>query len=163
MEYLVERKVLVMLKYKWEELKDYDNYLGTIVSDFMTRNNVKEIPTGRCDLQEESFVNIDEYDTRDNYNFEAHRKYVDVQLMIDGEEEIFYAPLSCGTVSIPYDEEKDVAFYTCDKKDFFRVELKSGDAVILFPEDIHAPCNFEEKRHNRKLIFKIPLSSLGKV
>ena len=151
-----------MLKFKWEELKNYDNYLGTIVSDFMTENDVKAIPTGRHDLEDECFVNVDEYDTRDNYNFEVHRKYVDVQLMVDGEEEIFYAPLSCGTVSVPYDAEKDVEFHTCGKDDFSRVELKSGDAVILFPEDIHAPCNHAEKRHNRKLIFKIPFTSLGK-
>lgn len=151
-----------MLKFKWEELKNYDNYLGTIVSDFMTGNDVKTIPTGRHNLEGECYVGVDEYDTRDNYNFEVHRKYVDVQLMVDGEEEIFYAPLSCGTVSVPYDAEKDVEFHTCGKDDFLRVELKSGDAVILFPEDIHAPCNHAEKRHNRKLIFKIPFTSLGK-
>ena len=151
-----------MLKFKWEELKDYDNYLGTVVSNFMTGNDAKTIPTGRHDLEDGCFVNVNEYETRENYDFEVHRVYVDVQLMVDGEEEIFYAPLSCGTVNIPYDSETDVEFLTCDKDSFSRVGLKTGDAVLLFPEDIHAPCNNTEKRQNRKLIFKIPLSNIGK-
>ncbi len=146
-----------MIKAKWQELHEYDCFLGTVVSSFMQEQDINTIPTGRYDLEDGCYVNVDEYDTRENYNFEVHQKYIDVHLMVDGEEEIFFAPLSHGSESIAYDEEKDVAFYKCDNDSYCKIRLVSGEVVVLFPEEIHAPCNFERKRHNRKLVFKVPV------
>lgn len=146
-----------MIIAKWQELDKYDCFLATMVSNFLQEQDVNTIPIGRYDLEDGCYVNVDEYDTRENYNFEVHRKYIDVHLMVDGEEEIFYAPLSHGSENVAYDEEKDVAFYICDNGPHSKIGLVSGEAVVLFPEEIHAPCNFERKRHNRKLVFKIPV------
>lgn len=147
-----------MFSAKWQELKKYDPFIGTVVSDFMNKNDVRTIATGRYDLRDGCYVNVDEYDTRENHTFEAHRDYIDVQLMVDGEEEILYAPLSHGTEVIPYDSQKDIVFYTCDKGSYESVKLQSEMAVVLLPRDMHAPCNLIPKRHNRKLVFKIPQS-----
>ena len=149
-----------MIKAKWKELEQYDSFLGAIVSSFMREKDINAISIGRYELTDGCYVNVDEYDTRENYNFEVHRKYIDVHLMVDGEEDIFYAPLSHGSESIAYDEEKDVAFYTCDNGPHSKVGLASGEAVVLFPGEIHAPCNWNGKQHNRKLIFKIPIEQM---
>lgn len=145
---------------KWDSLKEYDSVIGTIVSNFMEANDVKTIATGRWNLENGCYVNVDEYETRINNCFEAHRAYVDVQLMVDGEEEIFCAPLSHGVEAVAFDEQKDVAFYNCDKGPYCTVTLKPQMAVVLMPFDMHAPCNAIEKRCNRKLVFKIPIELL---
>ena len=146
-----------MILLKWELLKEYDSTIGTIVSDFMNKNDVNTIATGRYELTNGCYVNVDEYETRENNSFEAHCKYVDVQLMVDGEEDIICAPLPHGTETIPYNSEKDIAFYNCDNGPCCTVKLESQMAVVLMPWDMHAPCNSTEKRQNRKLVFKIPV------
>ena len=150
-----------MILVKWELLKEYDSTIGTIVSDFMNKNDVNTIAIGRYELTDGCYVNVDEYETRENNSFEAHRAYVDVQLMVDGEEDIICAPLPHGTETIPYNSDKDVAFYNCDNGPCCTVKLKPQMAVVLMPWDMHAPCNFVEKRQNRKLVFKIPVELTG--
>ena len=44
------------------------------------------------------------------YQFEVHRKYVDVQILIDGAEDIVWAPIESLTVSQPYQAEADIEF-----------------------------------------------------
>lgn len=146
----------------WKELNSYDPLVYRVVSGFMESRDVRKIPTGRYDLADGCYVNVDCYETRENTRFEGHKKFVDVQLLVDGEEEIFCAPLSQGTVEIPYDEEKDCWFFTCEQAPFCTLRLTEGLAAVLEPCDLHAPCNSKEKRQNRKLVFKIPVTFLQK-
>ena len=46
----------------------------------MNKNDVNTITTGRYELTDGCYVNVDEYETRENNSFEAHRTYVDVLL-----------------------------------------------------------------------------------
>ena len=151
-----------MVLLHWEELHKFDALVFKVISDFMTSRDVTTVAAGRYDLGCGCYVNVDCYETRENTRFEAHKKYVDVQLMVQGEEEIFCAPLNHGTVETPYDEEKDCWFFTCDQGPSCTVPLTAGMAAVLEPWDLHAPCNFVEKRQNRKLVFKIPAALLEK-
>lgn len=146
-----------MILSTWKELKEYDSFIGNVVSKFMNENNVLKMATGRYDLDDGCYVNVDEYETRENFNFEAHRDYVDVQLMVAGEEIIYVEPLDNGIENVSYNKEKDIAFYSCDNVPLEYVKLLPGNAVVLFPWDMHAPCNAKEQRCNRKIVFKIPV------
>lgn len=146
----------------WKELHTYDPLVYRVVSDFMGSMDVMHIPAGRYDLENGCYVNVDCYETGENTLFEGHKKFVDVQLLVDGEEEIFCAPLQSGTVTIPYNEEKDCWFFTCSQQSFCTLSLTAGLAAVLEPCDLHAPGNFKEKRQNRKLVFKIPVELLQK-
>lgn len=139
----------------WKTLKEYNSHMWDVISGFMETNDVEQMLPGRYELEKGCYVNVDDCETRENHNFEVHRVYVDVQLMVDGIEEIFVAPLEKGTETVAYDEEKDAAFYT--SKEYTVVPLEKGKALVLYPEDLHAPCNWPEKRTNRKLVFKIPV------
>ena len=99
----------------WKELGQVDARVFSVVSDFMESRDVKTIPTGRYDLGRGCYVNVDCYETRQNARFEAHKRFVDVQLMVEGQEQILCAPLPHGTVTQPYSEEKDCGFFDCDK------------------------------------------------
>ncbi len=69
---------------------------------------------------------------------EAHDSYIDIQLCVAGKESFgwSYRP-DCKSVKDAYNPEKDIIFYA-DKPDTF-VEIKPGQFVILFPEDVHMP------------------------
>jgi YhcH/YjgK/YiaL family protein len=68
---------------------------------------------------------------------EAHRRHIDIQCILGGEERILLAPLDAGRVSVPYDETTDVEFFEpVGSIDFV---LKTGMVAIFFPEDLHAP------------------------
>jgi YhcH/YjgK/YiaL family protein len=70
--------------------------------------------------------------------FECHNKFIDIQLCIRGVEKMGWKPReTCKTEKGPYNEEKDVLFYT-DAPDMF-FELHAGQFTIFFPNDVHAP------------------------
>ena len=145
---------------EWKLLKEYNTFMWSVVSAFMEANDVENMLAGRYELEQDCYVNVDDCETRENHNFEAHRTYVDVQLMVSGEEEIFVVPIEKGMETVAYEVKKDAAFYTCNKEDYKTVPLTSGMALVLYPEDLHAPCNWAQKRTNRKLVFKIPIALL---
>jgi YhcH/YjgK/YiaL family protein len=45
-------------------------------------------------------------------DFEAHRKYIDVQIILKGQELVAWADTSLLAVSVPYDEAKDKIMYS---------------------------------------------------
>lgn len=67
--------------------------------------------------------------------WEAHRKHIDLQMVVDGEECIGIAPLHTMTAE-PYDEAKDLLWLTGQGD---AVTLRPGDFVLLWPEDVHMP------------------------
>ena len=72
----------------------------------------------------------------DKTNWESHRKYIDLQYVIDGEEKIGVFPVAKAQVTKPYDENKDVANYAADGP----LQTATPAAFFLFfPTDAHRP------------------------
>ena len=70
--------------------------------------------------------------------FECHNKHIDIQLCINGKEQLGWKPREkCTVLNGGYNEEKDVQFYS-DAPDMF-FQLTNGQFAIFFPEDVHAP------------------------
>jgi YhcH/YjgK/YiaL family protein len=70
--------------------------------------------------------------------FECHNKHRDIQLCINGEEQIGWKPRpDCKQPKGEYNDEKDVLFYN-DAPDMF-FQLTANQFAIFFPEDVHAP------------------------
>jgi biofilm protein TabA len=73
-----------------------------------------------------------------NAKFECHNQYIDIQLCINGKEEIGWKPRqSCTQLKEDYNAEKDVVFYN-DSPDMY-FQLANQQFAIFFPEDVHAP------------------------
>jgi len=70
-------------------------------------------------------------------NTESHKKKIDFQLVVRGTEGFALLDHESSTISVPYDEKKDVMRYkyVADKTNFFDVE--AGQFVIFFPTDWH--------------------------
>jgi biofilm protein TabA len=85
--------------------------------------------------------------------WESHRKYIDIQYVIKGEENIGVVQLSKATVSKPYDEIKDYANYTAEGEYY---TAKPGTFFLFFPDDVHRP-NIKVDEHEvvKKLVIKV--------
>ena len=70
--------------------------------------------------------------------FESHRKYIDVQVVVTGEEVMELVETSRLAVSVPYDAERDLIKYA-DYATASLLRLHAGEAAIFFPVDGHMP------------------------
>lgn len=129
--------------------------------DFACRNSLQAKAAGRYDIDgDEIYVAISEYQTASSETkaWEAHREYVDLQLVIQGEELVEVSPLSkmsCGE----YIPQRD--FLPCNGSAEKKVLLRKGVGLILFPEDGHKPgVQNERPQQVKKAVFKIRCSRL---
>ena len=82
---------------------------------------------------------IASYKTKEPHKFEAHREYVDIQCLLEGQEIIESTALNGLTVDMPYDQEKDVAFYVKTDSRKIISHLMPGIFIAFFPHDAHMP------------------------
>lgn len=76
--------------------------------------------------------------TRQGAPLEFHRRMIDIQVALSGNEVIGWSPLqSCQSLSQPYDAERDIGFYADQPSGWF--ELPAGHCCVLYPHDAHAP------------------------
>ena len=70
--------------------------------------------------------------------FEAHKRYIDVQVVLEGEEIIGFESADKLTVTKEYDAEGDYMLYGLNCE-YDSVRLHRGEMTIIFPEEPHAP------------------------
>lgn len=93
----------------------------------------------------------------ENAKLEGHRNYADVQYIYDGAEIIGYADIKDIDAEPEYNAEKDI-FFCHATKQLSHVILKAGEAAILEPADLHAPCMMiGEQKVAKKIVFKVKL------
>ena len=86
--------------------------------------------------------------------FECHNKHIDIQLCINGVEQIGWKPREkCKMENGGYNEEKDVQLYNETPDMFF--QLTNGQFVIFFPGDVHAPMIGDAEI--KKLVIKVKI------
>ena len=102
------------------------------------QNMTVDTPDGRYDFGADCFVNVMHCDTKaESAPMEAHEKFIDVQMVIAGEEKICVTEKAPLAVVTPYDEAKDVAFYAWESAE--EVIYRSGEAIVLYPAEAHLP------------------------
>ena len=96
---------------------------------------------------------------RANGFFESHRKYIDVQVVFEGEEWIEVMDLYRCTPRHPYDAQRDLLVYADAIGSRLRIE--AGDAAVFFPVDVHMPglCGDSGPGLVRKSVIKIPVDA----
>ncbi len=128
------------------------------VIDFFRTADLCTLQTGKHELTSNgTFASVQRYVTRESGEFEAHRKYIDVQYVVSGKEVIELAERNdLRTETMPYDQDKDIEFYS-SAENISRLHLKTGDSAVFFPSDAHKPCLSDgEKSDVVKIVVKIP-------
>jgi biofilm protein TabA len=100
------------------------------------------------------------YDTRPRAEgfFESHRKHIDVQVIVDGEELIEVVDAAHIQVREAYNPERDLITYH-DSETASHLKLLGGDVAVFFPVDVHMPTLRLRDRPVlvRKTVVKIPV------
>lgn len=88
--------------------------------------------------------------------YEAHRKYVDIQYIIRGREIMYWAPLALlRNVTKPYDADHDAALFSLVPEGV-PIPVRAGQFVIFFPDDGHVPlCAWDEPDDVLKVVVKV--------
>src|SRR5687768_1995819 len=82
--------------------------------DFIARTDLKSLPLGKHEIDGDNlFVILMEYETKDASDciMENHKKYIDIQYMLRGEELMGIKTLHGDVPTTPYDAAKEAAFY----------------------------------------------------
>ena len=90
--------------------------------------------------------------TREAAKLECHRRYIDIQLVLEGVDEMGWKALADCTQPVnDYSEEKDIQFFHDAPASW--IPTPPNAFCIFFPEDAHAP--MVSSGNIRKAIFKI--------
>lgn len=136
-----------------------DTYYGIsenlkIGLEWLKNADFKNINDGKYVINDDLYVNIQTYETKDTALFEAHRKYIDIQYIISGEEKIGISDYNMCSTLEEYNKEKDIEFLSANS-DNYEI-LRDGEFVILFPHDAHQPSlDNNKKRTVRKAVVKV--------
>ena len=87
--------------------------------------------------------------------FETHRNYIDIQVLVEGEELVEVRTDEGLEIAVPYVE--DIEFQKVPATRSHVCVLKPGTALVFFPEDAHRPSLAYDgvRRPCRKMVLKV--------
>ena len=90
--------------------------------------------------------------------FESHRKYIDVQVVVAGEEAMEVEDISRLSITDAYDAERDLIIYA-DTSGASRLTMRAGDVALFFPSDGHMPSlQIAGQMLVHKTVVKVPVA-----
>lgn len=124
--------------------------------EFLQNTDLMHAESGKYMIEgEEVFAIVQEYTSRNiaECRLEAHRKYVDIQYIVSGEELIGVNLLSNQRSKDGYDEMNDVIFF---EGDFSLIKMVSGMFAIFYPDDLHMPgITSDHQTTVKKVVIKV--------
>ena len=141
---------------KIENLHNYPEYEK--VRSFLSENKNKMLENGRYEIDDNCYVAVSEYNTvAPDSLFEGHLKYIDLQVILDGEEYVHVQEKHKCKLQKAYYEAKDAAFYQTNEWHSFY--LQKGFFAVFDENDLHRPCiSVNGKNKVKKYVFKIKRS-----
>jgi YhcH/YjgK/YiaL family protein len=128
--------------------------------DFLKKTDFTKLELGKHVLEgDDLFLIYMEYESKEpsECKMENHKKYIDIQYMLTGEELIGISTFHDQVATVPYDEKTDVAFYKNEYTTLLKLE--QGHFAIFFPQDLHMPCmRTTTAVQVKKAVFKIKVT-----
>ena len=119
------------------------------------------VADGRIEIDgERLYASVASYDTgsRAERRFEAHRRYIDVQVLLAGEETIDVVLDRELPVIEAYDEKRDVMFLK-PPEHVAALPMRPGWFAVFYPHDVHRPgCHLKDKHKVRKIVMKVAVA-----
>ena len=144
-----------------ERFQQYSRCVPELYDAIKFAQKVKNenIPVGKYPMQN-GFILVQEGATRkfEEADFEAHRKYIDIQILISGTEYLEYTDIQQLTTKVQFNDEKDLELLDgCGCK----IEIKPDMFYVMYPADGHKPCCHQVVPTNyKKVIAKIKIDKL---
>lgn len=146
-----------------DHLKNAESYYGVSEGirkglEFLASQDFRQMEPGRHDLPDNLYCILVKYNTKpvEECRFEIHRKYIDIQFVLEGAERIAYADISLMKPTTEYDEHSDLQFLE-GKGDW--VTLDKGTFAIFMPQDAHMPSVHADNSSQPvlKVVVKVPV------
>ncbi len=153
---IFERKLLMILDYL-TRLDTYKNTLPNLVEAVRFGMEHKDSEVGRYEMGDTGcFVLVQELETKPASEklIELHKNYLDVHIVLSGEEVLEYEDIAKLTAADEYNALKDIQFLNGDGQ---AVLIKPEMFCVVFPHDGHKPgCCKDAPSKLRKLVVKVP-------
>jgi biofilm protein TabA len=107
---------------------------------FLDQPGLEELPSGKYEIAGDRVYAIIERTSGrqvEDGELEAHRKYIDIQYVISGDESMGWKNREGLVNSMDYDEERDLEFFQGDPDSIVRVP--PGSYAVFLPTDAHLP------------------------
>ncbi len=126
------------------------------------KNIAPDIEIGRHGLEGQAYAMVDEYETvpEDSHEFEAHKQYIDIQILLRGEETIQWRNIDQMEQHKPYDEKDDYWLFTPKPNDsgVQNLVMSAGLAAVFYPSDGHKPGVIHHAAQSvKKVVVKVPV------
>ncbi len=109
--------------------------------DFLRNTDWMSLPPGKHPVQDEQIFTIVEAcqgRTRAEAKLECHRRYIDIQLVLEGIDEMGWKPVAtCTDPVTDYDAAHDIHFFNDAPSSW--IATPPGAFCLFFPDDAHAP------------------------
>lgn len=125
---------------------------------FLQNNDLKNMQKGKYIINDDIYVNIEQYYPKpiENCKLEAHKRYIDIQYIIEGEEMLGFINIHEKSLTPlqTYDEKKDIIFYDGECN---YLKAKQNNFIIFDTYDVHKPQieTNEKKTPVKKAVVKI--------
>lgn len=123
--------------------------------EFLSRHDLNQLTLDKYEIDRDrvyAMVSKDNGRKKKGALLEIHEKYIDIQLVLAGTDEMGWKSLtSCKHPAGEFDKESDIQFFGDDPDVWLPV--KPGFFVIFFPEDAHMPMISEGQLH--KVVVKV--------
>lgn len=147
-----------MIVDSFKNIEKYAALLPNLANGLAAAADAANQPVGRYEF-EGGYYMIQEGETKplDDGTFEAHRRMIDVQVILEGAEDIAWLDYSDATCAIPYDEASDKE--RLDGPRTHHLLVSEGMFWAAFPWDAHkAISHVDEPHHYRKIVMKLPVA-----
>ena len=145
-----------------DNLNNSDQYRKTHAGfaesfDFLKKAVEENLPVGRYEIDSDRvFAFIQEYTSKADSSFEAHKNYIDIQCLVSGSELMEVVDISASEEKTAYNADNDIAFWN-DSLKALRAVFETGDFAVFFPHDLHKPgmCVNGVPTANKKIVVKV--------
>ena len=115
---------------------------------YVAETDFSKIENGEYEIDGRNvFARVNTYETEPKAERkpEKHNDYIDVQFVAQGNETIWYTPLTGDCVEIENKAAKDDVIFYADPAEKNCAVLNAGDFAIFFPWELHRPnCSTEK-------------------
>lgn len=126
--------------------------------EFLKNTDFENLPLDKIEIDGDNvFALPQKYVTKNESEgkWESHRKFIDIQYVVSGSENIGFVFEDYLDELEPYNEERDVEFFSGDG-DY--VQINEGEFAVFFPDDAHKPgLKVSENEEVFKIVVKVKI------
>ena len=132
--------------------------------DYILHHNVAAMPAGHYEIDgEHLFLNIFEFQgkCRDDARYEVHGKYLDLQYVLSGCEQMGYLPSAAAGMQKINNNSGDIWFYSYRPEET-ELTVNAGMFAVFYPGELHAPgIGLSDGPMIKKAVFKIRADNIS--